>query len=320
MELSTSNSGEVKKEDNNDNVFVDEQASPVPKRRSNSVIDCIGSGSISVGGGESLSPGSGAPSCPKSSFASDTSLLETRFITSDSATSPFQYDPIKRVADKVDAHVKIFDDAENNSESATITAFMSVAKDADRYNMDHKNRGKCVIFNHEEFEMTGFDKREGSTIDAMKLQKSFGNLGFDVKVYDNLTYKEVFDVLEELGSKTDHTDNDCICIIVLTHGLQNDLISAKDAAYKTDKLWKPFTADNCPTLAGKPKLFFIQACRGEEIDNGVVLSPRSSVSSTDSVSSYKIPTHADILIAHSSAQGKNAAQARKKLPYMQRMS
>lgn len=83
------------------------------------------------------------------------------------------------------------------SESATITAFMPVLKDADRYNMNHKNRGKCVIFNHEEFEMTGFDRREGSSTDAMKLEKTFGNLGFDVNVHDNFTYREVIDVLDE---------------------------------------------------------------------------------------------------------------------------
>lgn len=59
-------------------------------------------------------------------------------------------------------------------------------------------------------------------------------------------------------SGADHTNNDCVCIFVLTHGLNNDLLMAKDAAYRSDKIWKPFTADNCPTLAGKPKLFFYQ--------------------------------------------------------------
>ncbi|CAL1685147.1 unnamed protein product [Lasius platythorax] len=90
----------------------------------------------------------------------------------------------------------------------------------------------------------------------------------------------------------------------LTHGLQNDMICAKDAAYKSDKIWKPFTAAKCTTLAGKPKLFFFQACRGDQVDSGVVLSPRTFLPSeaTDSVTSYTIPTHADFLIAHSSVQ------------------
>ncbi|XP_032664632.1 caspase-1-like [Odontomachus brunneus] len=308
MESSTSDNGEVKKENDNDETLVDDRASPSRKRRSNSVIDSIGGSGIVVigegGAGESTFPAGGVTSRPKSLSAPDTSVFGCERIgpPNPAQATAYSFEPIKKVADKTDAHVRIFDDLPKNSEFATKTAFMSVTQDADRYNMNHKNRGICVIFNHEEFEIGGFDRREGSSVDAMKLEKSFGNLGFDVMVHDNLTHREVIDVLDELSNKTDHRDNDCICIVVLTHGLQNDMISAKDAIYKTDKLWKPFTADNCPTLAGKPKLFFIQACRGEEVDNGVVLSPRS-LSTTDSVSSYKIPTHADILIAHSSAQG-----------------
>ena len=34
-------------------------------------------------------------------------------------------------------------------------------------------------------------------------------------------------------------------------------------------MWQPFTADRCPSLAGKPKLFFIQACQGNRMDKGV---------------------------------------------------
>ncbi|XP_029173606.1 caspase-1-like isoform X2 [Nylanderia fulva] len=185
------------------------------------------------------------------------------------------------------------------STSATV---MSVSIDADRYNMSHKHRGKCIIFNHEEFDET-VDKREGSTVDVMRLEKSFGRLGFDVEVQNNLSHAEIMDKIEKM-SQYDHSNNDCICIIVLTHGLQNDLIWAKDVAYRSDKIWKPFTADKCITLAGKPKLFFFQACRGDQVDSGVVLSPRTLTPSeaTDSVTSYKIPTHADFLIAHSSVQ------------------
>lgn len=68
----------------------------------------------------------------------------------------------------------------------------------------------------------------------------------------------MFNYVHVTVSQLDHSDNDCLCIITLTHGIQNDLICAKDAIYKSDRLWKPFAADKCITLAGKPKLFFIQ--------------------------------------------------------------
>lgn len=69
---------------------------------------------------------------------------------------------------------------------------MPVPMNADRYNMSHKNRGKCVVFNHEYFD-TGFEDREGSSYDAKKIQHTFQNLGFEVEILDNLVHAEVID-------------------------------------------------------------------------------------------------------------------------------
>jgi hypothetical protein len=63
-----------------------------------------------------------------------------------------------------------------------------------------------------------------------------------------------------LVAKKDHSDADCLAVIVMTHGERDGHLVPRDSSvfYNVDMLWKPFTADNCPTLAGKPKLFFIQ--------------------------------------------------------------
>jgi hypothetical protein len=44
---------------------------------------------------------------------------------------------------------------------------------------------------------------------------------------------------------------------VLSHG-ELGILYASDHPYKPESLWGHFTADKCPTLAGKPKMFFIQ--------------------------------------------------------------
>jgi caspase-like apoptosis-related cysteine protease len=59
-------------------------------------------------------------------------------------------------------------------------------------------------------------------------------------------------------AKEDHSDADCLLVTVLTHGVTSGLLAAYDCCYDVEKLWLPFTADKCPTLAGKPKIFIIQ--------------------------------------------------------------
>lgn len=103
-----------------------------------------------------------------------------------------------------------------------------------------------------------------------------------------------------LGSKKDYTDYDSIFVAVLSHGEQG-IIYARDAPYKPeDKLWGRFTGEKCTTLAGKPKLFFIQACQGDGLDGGTHLTTQVD----GGPSSFKIPNHADFLIAYSTIPGK----------------
>ncbi|XP_011499428.1 PREDICTED: caspase-1-like isoform X2 [Ceratosolen solmsi marchali] len=200
-----------------------------------------------------------------------------------------------------DAFVRRGDEDNYSFSSVEILGKLSSKKDADCYNMNHRNRGKCIIFNHEHFDM-GFETREGSSADARRIELTFQGLGFTVEICDDYEHSSIINKINKL-SEEDHTENDCICIFVLTHGLQNDFICAKDVVYKLDSIWKPFTADRCSTLAGKPKLFFFQACRGDKLDGGVKMQRSGTTETDSSTTSYKIPTHADFLFAHSTVEG-----------------
>jgi len=91
-----------------------------------------------------------------------------------------------------------------------------------------------------------------------------------------------------------------LAVLVLSHG-SDGVIYAYDQAYPTQKLWEPLTADKAPSLAGKPKMFFIQACQGDRMDRGVKLL--KATTATDSFASYKVPSHSDFVIAHSTVAG-----------------
>lgn len=179
-------------------------------------------------------------------------------------------------------------------------AEMPVGRYATDYNMSHKNRGMAIIFNHEHFEVPSLKSRAGTNVDCENLHQSLTRLHFDVKVYKDLSIKEIHAVVENIAD-TNHRDNDCILIAILSHG-EMGYIYARDYQYKLDTIWSFFTAARCPSLAGKPKLFFIQACQGDQLDGGVVLKSRTETDG-DSTMSYKIPVHADFLIAYSTIPG-----------------
>lgn len=64
-----------------------------------------------------------------------------------------------------------------------------------------------------------------------------------------------------------HEDNDCLMIIIMSHG-DFGTISSFDGDYLIEDIATFFTDANCPSLIGKPRLFFIQACRGSLLDAG----------------------------------------------------
>lgn len=48
-------------------------------------------------------------------------------------------------------------------------------------------------------------------------------------------------------------------------------INSKDTYYPLEEIFQYFTNENCPTLKDKPRLFFIQACQGKQLDSGIDL-------------------------------------------------
>jgi caspase 7 len=141
----------------------------------------------------------------------------------------------------------------------------------------------------------------GTKVDCENLIECLQSLNFDVKVFTDFKLKQIREKVEEI-SQLDHSDCDCLAVCILSHG-ELGYIFAKDVQYKLDSVWGSFTANHCPSLAGKPKLFFIQACQGDQLDGGVMLRDRTETDSGGSQMSYKIPIHADFLIAYSTIPG-----------------
>ncbi|KXJ71200.1 caspase-like [Aedes albopictus] len=171
------------------------------------------------------------------------------------------------------------------------------------YDTTNKRRGVALVFCHMNFSTMA--KRNGTDKDRNDICNSLYALDFEVRVFDDLSRKEVLETLKEV-SREDHSDNDCLVVIVMSHGEQG-VLYARDNKYNVDSLWKNFVGNSCPSLIGKPKMFFIQACRGEQFDEGVAFAaraaPKDMVDSRHEPVVYSIPAMADLLVMYSTYEG-----------------
>ncbi|KAH8417532.1 hypothetical protein KR222_001570, partial [Zaprionus bogoriensis] len=181
--------------------------------------------------------------------------------------------------------------------SLKYTHKMVTDRHAAMYNMKHKHRGMALIFSHEI--VVGEDPRTGTKVDSANLARVLEQLDFSTSVHEDLCYADILHVIRAAASQ-DHTDNDCVVVVIMSHGTK-DMIKARDTAYKLDTIWAHFTTKKCPTLAGKPRLFFVQACQGDCSDAGVTMK-KIETDAGPSVD-YRIPLHPDFLIAYSSVPG-----------------
>ncbi|XP_037642651.1 uncharacterized protein LOC119498157 [Sebastes umbrosus] len=142
------------------------------------------------------------------------------------------------------------------------------------YAMIHKPHGLCVIINNEEFLGPSLYNRPGSRQDARALRTVFTRLGFDVVTHNNLTAGAMRRELQQLGSRN-FSDDDALVVCVLSHGLKGCVFGTEGQKVYLRELTQPFTSRGAPTLAGKPKLFFIQACQETVYRNGPVSADHS---------------------------------------------
>lgn len=180
----------------------------------------------------------------------------------------------------------------------------------DMYNMHHSSRGYAMLINQERFSIDlkisqGLGKRDGTRVDQDHLENRLRALGFTVLVYRDQTADQIVKACTRMAKK-DHTDCDCFVCIVLSHG-EEGIIFGYDKALEISELAKPFTKKNCPTLDGKPKLFFLQACRGHQTDPGVKVSVYDGQDVPDSIpgpEEIALPAfEPDFLFAHSTVPG-----------------
>ncbi|ELU11723.1 hypothetical protein CAPTEDRAFT_112689, partial [Capitella teleta] len=167
--------------------------------------------------------------------------------------------------------------------------------------------GVCLIINNEIFSKDPNDhfsrhmeNRKGTSVDCQRLKNVFKNLKFIVKINDNLTDVEIVSKLKKYGQRVDHRSYDCFVCCLLTHGKEGKIFGSNGKSVYIKTIMDFFTAESSKTLQGKPKIFFVNACQGKEIQ-------RVTQVETDSVgrnpNRETIPNGTDFLVGFATVPG-----------------
>ncbi|NXO34532.1 CASP8 protein, partial [Locustella ochotensis] len=163
------------------------------------------------------------------------------------------------------------------------------------YKMKNNPHGYCLILNNHIFKNPRYN-REGTLQDGEAVKKVFKWLQFETVECMNLEGKKILDTVKEY-SKKNHKNMDCFVCFIFSHGEKDKIKGVDDECVNIEDLVSCFTGTNCPSLAGKPKVFFIQACQGCARHPSVTVEADSSGHlEVDARPSTSIPDRADILI------------------------
>uniref|UniRef100_A0A2K5C0X1 Caspase 10 n=1 Tax=Aotus nancymaae TaxID=37293 RepID=A0A2K5C0X1_AOTNA len=185
------------------------------------------------------------------------------------------------------------------------------------YRMNRKHRGHCChVNNHNVVRKSGYlvlvphfvllhfiISRFSLSLSFKTeiLRHVFNWLGFTVCTYNNVTRGRMEEVLQEQKCNPDHVNGDCFVFCILTHGKFGAVYSSDEALIPIREIMSHFTALQCPGLAEKPKLFFIQACQGDEIQPSV--SIEADALNPEQPPTSLIPVEADFLLGLATVPG-----------------
>ena len=132
------------------------------------------------------------------------------------------------------------------------------------YKMDSSPKGIAIIINNYSYQNCPINLRDrvGSEIDVAMLKSVFKKIGFDPVYCIDYAATRVEQFVEEYAKHEAYKDCDCIVVIVMSHGGERGLIFPNGECLDVMRLVK--CVQKSPFYQGKPKLFFIQACRGDK--------------------------------------------------------
>lgn len=133
------------------------------------------------------------------------------------------------------------------------------------YAMGHK-KGYALIINNRTYSDYS-ETRTGSHVDFLNMINLFRLLGYRTFDRLDLTAAEMLETVRSFAFKFDNPSAETVdsCVVVLmTHGMPGYFVGIDGCSIDVEQFFEPILS--CKALEGKPKLYFIQACRAIRVN------------------------------------------------------
>ena len=172
------------------------------------------------------------------------------------------------------------------------------------YPMTRRPRGIALIISNEHFGGNQLLRdRQGNEKDIEHLEHLWSSLHFEVQVRRDLNSQDIYNVMRET-STLDHSQFDCFVCCLLSHGASGGIYGIDSELVEIKDITSLFKGVACPSLCNKPKLFFIQACRGQSFDRGAQMyADATEVSPEDALRHNAEPNESHFLLGYATPPG-----------------
>lgn len=142
----------------------------------------------------------------------------------------------------------------------------SHGKSRRKYSVVSTPRGHVYVFNNT-FEGQGKSQRTGAKLDSINIYETFRKMGYDVFVLEDLTGAQTLEAFKSIRGNAALSSVDALIIFILSHGVDPYTFRANDGQeICLHKIRFSFTNRGCPYMKGKPKIFFTNYCRGDQME------------------------------------------------------
>lgn len=158
------------------------------------------------------------------------------------------------------------------------------------------------------------------------LEETFKALHFNVVLCKWLSVDDTLSAFRRIFRQRENHNGDGFVCCIISRGTRNHLLCTDphSARLHLDSVRRLFTADACPMLAGKPKLFFIQRYSVPEFQPCCRMYHRDEDLETDGCDGMRtysnIPTDADVFWSHCWTDERQLEQGRHRSVYLKALT